>query len=409
MESPQDKPVTPQASSNSGPKILVVDDSKLIRVAATKILEPDYLVVLAHDGEEAWEMIQADASIQVVFSDLTMPKLDGFSLLKRARESDDTRIKNLPLIIMTLDTDDESRRETALRLGATDFISKPFNSIDLKARAKAHATMETITRELKHRAELLERNFNKDPLTGLNNRSYFVEKLWQDCSYSVRHQTSLSTLRFDIDSFNQMFVQMGKESAHGIMQAVAEKVSTCLRDEDTAARIGLSTIVIVAPGSTLKEARLLAESLQKQVARITYTMDSVQYKVRLSIALYSPDESKNFKPDDILRALEKLVNEAMDKGGNQIRPAMQINVNKPADEKKAAPTVDTDESAGIESRVTGLGNGLLESLDEALLCLETGNYERVRENLPALIRKFIPLVMLADEDLRNELVKSLKV
>ncbi len=362
----------------TGPKILVVDDSKLIRIAANKILESDYEVLLASDGEEAWEMISTDQGIRVVFSDLTMPRLDGFALLKRLRQSEDPYLHGLPLIIMTTDGDDETRRETALRLGATDFISKPFNSIDLKARAKAHAAIESITRELKNKAAQLERNSSRDPLTGLKNRSYFVEKLWQDCSYSARHRAPLSVLRVDIDGFNQIFVQSGREAANRVITRLSEKITPCLRDEDTAARIGLSTFVISAPGSTLPEAQGLAQKIIDQVGTMQVRLDDEAVPLSLSIGVVSPVlENKKFRTEDILQQLEQECMQAMEQQGSSIVPAPRADTEN-GQRDEAAPAAEI-------------------SIDQALALIEAGQAARVRKSLPELIRRIQPLIQLAEQ------------
>ena len=76
----------------------------------------------------------------MVFSDLSMPKLDGFGLLERIRNSTETRIQNLPVIIITGAEDDEETKQLALSKGASDFISKPFESVQLRTRAKTFAS-----------------------------------------------------------------------------------------------------------------------------------------------------------------------------------------------------------------------------------------------------------------------------
>ena len=74
------------------PTLLIVDDSRLMRHALRKILKDDFNLVEAADGEEAWEMLQAEPTIQAIFSDLSMPNLDGYGLLERVRNSGETRI-----------------------------------------------------------------------------------------------------------------------------------------------------------------------------------------------------------------------------------------------------------------------------------------------------------------------------
>lgn len=116
------------------PEILVVDDSKVIRLAAKKMLGSEYIVHLAEDGLVGWEMLQNNSAISVVFTDLSMPNLNGMELLDNIRSSTSDHIANLPVIILTGCDDTESAKQTVFDAGATDFIGKPFESIDLMSR-----------------------------------------------------------------------------------------------------------------------------------------------------------------------------------------------------------------------------------------------------------------------------------
>ena len=123
-------------------RILIADDSKIVRVTASKILATQFDVVLAEDGEEAWEKICQDTSIQVVFTDLGMPRLDGYGLIQRIRQAEDEGIRNQPVIVITGAAEEEGVRRKVFELGATDFITKPFKSTEILARAEAHASYQ---------------------------------------------------------------------------------------------------------------------------------------------------------------------------------------------------------------------------------------------------------------------------
>ncbi|VAW77005.1 hypothetical protein MNBD_GAMMA12-1127 [hydrothermal vent metagenome] len=381
-----------RAVSSRRPKILVIDDSRLIRMAAQKILAQDYDVVLAEDGEQGWQEINQDDSFQIVFSDLTMPRLDGFALLKRIRQSSDQRLKNIPLIIMTTETDDENRRETALQLGATDFISKPFNSIDLKARAKAHVTSEEITRELKRKADLLEHNAHRDALTGLNNRSYLMEKLWQDCSYSIRHDKPVSLLRMDIDAFNQYFVQHGKSFANEVIKKIASIISLNLRSEDTAARIGLSTFIVVRPGSDTEASVVAASQIREQVQSTIFKLGEQLISVTLLTAVFTPFLTSDFNINDLLTKLDKLVLYSIDRTEN----------NGPASSEIVY------EDAWTMAQQQALVQACqLPGFDEALKLLARGEKDKVIACLPQMLIKLKPLFELADEKQIQDFISSL--
>jgi len=127
---------TPAAPS-SLPRILVVDDSPTIRVAVTKALKNDFSFVQAADGEEAWKLLKSDDSIQLVVTDLIMPKLDGYELIKRIRsDRTSSRIAEMPVIVVTT-LEDTNAKLRALVAGANDFVSKSTDAVELKMRVMA--------------------------------------------------------------------------------------------------------------------------------------------------------------------------------------------------------------------------------------------------------------------------------
>ncbi|MDZ4047991.1 MAG: response regulator, partial [Pseudoxanthomonas sp.] len=230
-------------SGDSGAKarILVVDDSKLMRKAAHKMLGDEFDVVTADDGDQAWTMVGEDQTIQVVFSDLNMPVCDGYELLRRVRASDDAGVQALPLIIVTGAENDEAARMRALDMGATDFITKPFSTTDLVARARAHANNQRITRQLQAQSTL-------DGLTGLSNKAGFLDRLQQDIAYARRHQQPLCLVRLEMIDFRRFFLYHGREVSEGLVLQVARLLRARIRKEDTAARIGLGGFALSLPG-----------------------------------------------------------------------------------------------------------------------------------------------------------------
>jgi len=125
------------APASTLPRILVVDDSPTIRAAVTKALKNDFSFVQAPDGEEAWKMLKSDNSIQLVITDLMMPKLDGYELIKRIR-SDRTspRIAEMPIIVVTT-LEAANAKLRALVAGANDFVTKSTDAVELKMRVMA--------------------------------------------------------------------------------------------------------------------------------------------------------------------------------------------------------------------------------------------------------------------------------
>lgn len=118
-------------------RILVVDDSRTVRAAISKILRAQYEVLQAEDGEDAWQQLMQTPGVRMVISDIMMPNLDGYGLICRIRASEEEAIKGLPIVVIT-SSDDDITRERAHACGANDFVVKPVDFSDLLERANFH-------------------------------------------------------------------------------------------------------------------------------------------------------------------------------------------------------------------------------------------------------------------------------
>lgn len=111
-------------------RVLVVDDSAVIRKAISRVLDTDYDLLEAHDGEAGWEALKKYHDLGVVISDVQMPKLDGYGMICRIRADDDPKVRDVPVIVIT-SAEDDITRERAYACGANDFILKPIDSEQL--------------------------------------------------------------------------------------------------------------------------------------------------------------------------------------------------------------------------------------------------------------------------------------
>lgn len=297
-------------ASNSKPRILIVDDSKVIRFAAKKILGGDYDVIPAVDGEEGWKLIKEDPTIQVVFSDLSMPKIDGFGLLERVRSAEEERIHSLPVIIVTSGEGAEIK-EKAHNLGASDFITKPFDSVTLKTRAKAHASAQ--------QANVALRTTNTvDPVTGVRNRAYFYDRLQKDRSLARRHQHPLSAVFLELAAFHELFLRNGKEASYRVLRTVADVIRDQIREEDTVARIGLAQFALSLPMTDARGAQRLAERLRVRISQTPFTLKTNVVNVAGALAVATVSTDRNVSVDTVIEELGSQVADAIKAGNNRV-------------------------------------------------------------------------------------------
>lgn len=132
-----DKSIHPASGSGSTggaqPSVLVVDDSKFVRTTFKHIINGSIAVREEADGEAAWQALQADDSIVMVFSDIDMPRMNGYRLIERIRKSAEARIRTLPVVVFS-GSDEPNAEARAREAGASEFISKYGDGAQVLAR-----------------------------------------------------------------------------------------------------------------------------------------------------------------------------------------------------------------------------------------------------------------------------------
>lgn len=127
-------------------RVLVADDSRTVRGIINKILSSRYEVLLAEDGEQAWQILEQTPDIRMVISDIMMPNLDGYGLICRIRAAEQPEIQSLPIQVIT-SSDDDITRERAHACGANDFVVKPVDFSDLVERVNFHTEAKLTDEE----------------------------------------------------------------------------------------------------------------------------------------------------------------------------------------------------------------------------------------------------------------------
>jgi two-component system cell cycle response regulator len=299
-------------------RLLIVDDSKVVRVTARKILRDHFETIEAVDGENAWEILNSVAPVSLVVSDLTMPNLDGFGLLKRIRSSQLPHVRNLPVIIITGANDTENTKERARQTGATDFIGKPFDAVHLLARTQAHANSHAVTNTLKKENTALEDRSTLDQLTGLSNEAAFMERGYQQLSYAIRHDSALTLFRMEIDNYGAVYRQYGESFCESIIQTVAKILETSIRQEDTVARIGTARFALLLPAMAKAGIRSLAERINSSIATRVFKSGNDKATVTVSIGVASPKIRRDMQLSELISIADNCLSQAISGGGNQV-------------------------------------------------------------------------------------------
>ncbi|TCK19191.1 diguanylate cyclase (GGDEF)-like protein [Thiogranum longum] len=331
--------------------LMVVDDSRLMRVAARKILKNDFIIIEAADGEEAWETLQQHPDIALVMSDLSMPNLDGLGLLKRIRES---RFSELPVIIITGAEDDDGSKKTALAAGASDFITKPFESVQLLARAKAQARQKNVQEALQQseaEKQQLQETSQVEPMTGLANKRAFINHLEENLAYATRHRTELSLILVRIEKYKVLFLRRGKQVAEQLAREVARILANGRRREDTVGHIALDTFGVLLPSANLPGSKRVVNQLTEAIEQLEISIEGVSIPFSVRFGLCNPDIRPGISADEVITQAETRLSSppaAMStpvkpatESPNQVRTAVVMTPPAAATESPQEPDVAT--------------------------------------------------------------------
>lgn len=360
--------------SGTKPHVLVADDSRVIRKAVTKILGNDFELIEADDGESAWEQIAKDERIEVLMTDIEMPKLDGYGLICRVRAADHSRLRDLPIIVIT-GAEDDVTRERAYACGATDFITKPIDGVQLLARARAHAKLDETVRKLSETEVALEEQSATDALTQLHSRRFLVDRGEQDLAYAKRHGAELSVVRIDVDDFRTIYDTHGDDVSNQLIVWLAKIVAASVRTEDTAARIRGAQFAVLMPGTGRMDAAVVAERVRNAVTAAPFKHGSLTVPVSVSggLATHGHDSGNTF--EDMLSSADKNLTLAKASGGNRLGVGY---------EEELAPEVAVIEQPDMET---------------ALKMIENGDSGKLIPYLPELVARVLPLLELGNRNL----------
>lgn len=143
------------------PRVLIADDSRIVRATLIKHIEGMFDFKEALDGEQAWEALLLDPHIRVVITDLTMPRLDGYGLLKRIRESKISRIRTIPVVVVS-GSDEQEERDRAKAAGATDLITKGIGTAQLLSRLDILSKLVSTQHDFERGLETLVQQASAD-------------------------------------------------------------------------------------------------------------------------------------------------------------------------------------------------------------------------------------------------------
>jgi diguanylate cyclase (GGDEF)-like protein len=298
--------------------ILIADDDPVSRrLLQVSLGNAGYRVVTAADGAEAIRRWNEPDCPRLAVLDWMMPVVDGVEVCRTIRRS--AREPYLYIILLTAKGHQTEIIE-GLEAGADDYIVKPFDLQELKARLRAGQRILELQEQLVNAREQLRIQATHDSLTGLFNRMAILEALDREVTRSHREKKPIAVIMADLDHFKQINDTHGHQVGDAVLQETARRMSASLRAYDSVGRYGGEEFLVVVPGSDLDAAAELAERLRHGVAAEPICVAGAAISPTISLGL-AVSTAATCRPEDLLHEADEALYAAKSAGRNRMEVA----------------------------------------------------------------------------------------
>jgi diguanylate cyclase (GGDEF)-like protein len=289
--------------------LLIVDDDKSNLMVLSHILQTEYTVYAASDGASAIR-IAGKYIPDLILLDILMPEIDGYQVFSELQSSDETA--KIPVIFITglKDSDDERK---CLKMGAVDYISKPFDDMVVKLRVRHQMRIINQLRTIEHLSMI-------DQLTGIPNRRNFDNRLHLEWGRAIRENVSLCLMILDIDHFKGYNDTYGHQQGDVALQAVAEIITDSLkRVTDFAARWGGEEFVVLLPHTNSVHGVDMAEQIRinfeaAEIPKVDGAITKLTVSIGVNVHMPMPASSL----DEFISKADTALYNAKNSGRNRV-------------------------------------------------------------------------------------------
>ncbi len=294
--------------------VLVIDDAQDIHdIVGARLRSETVDLFHAHDAEEGERLVR-ERHPDLVLLDLQMPGTDGMALCRILKE--DPELMHIPVIFLT-GTLDVATKVQAFDLGAVDYVTKPFDAVELKARVRAALRTKRYQDLLTSKAQI-------DALTGLWNRGYFNDQLGIELSLWERKRVAVALVMVDIDRFKSVNDTHGHPFGDTVIHKVAVVLDDLSRDSDVVCRYGGEEFTVILRDTGAEGAAVMAERMRAAVEALEFRADRQAVPVTASVGVAASDlwpDGAALTADALLQAADDALYRAKRAGRNRVESA----------------------------------------------------------------------------------------
>ena len=307
--------VAEKENATSPPRVLIADDDPLCReITVTVLTGEGYDVISVENGQQVLEHVSA-GGIDLVILDVVMPGINGYECCRLVKTL--TRRSFLPVVLVTAHSDTESRVE-GLRIGADDFIVKPFDEREMKARISAMLRIKRQVDSVAEARERLEQIAVSDELTGLYNFRFLKTRLAEEFKRAERYQTSLACLLCDLDHFKEINDRQGHQVGDQVLAEVARRLRGGLREVDIVGRYGGDEFMLLLPATQVGGALTVAERMWRTVRQSPVRAGGRDHFMTLSVGISLFPGADITTRDDLIQAADRAMYQAKQEGRDRV-------------------------------------------------------------------------------------------
>ena len=296
-------------------KILIAEDDAILRQLLERTLvRLGHEVIAVGDGNEARQLLLAPDAPRLAILDWMMPGTDGLAVCREVREKAESHI----YMILLSATDPDEDLFTGLDSGADDFLAKPLDAVELRARLHAGARIIDLQARLLAAQEALRIEATRDHLTGLANRRMIMHHLTRELNRARHEGRSVVVALADLDRFKTVNDAHGHAAGDAVLFETASRMRAVVRAYDFVGRYGGEEFLLVLPGADANAGHGIAERVRARIANDPVRAglaSPLHVSVSVGVAWTG---TAGFEPDGIVAAADAALYRAKANGRNRV-------------------------------------------------------------------------------------------
>ena len=262
-------------------QVLIADDDLTSRSLLRQVLARwGYDVVVAADGAEAWERLRRDGAPRLAILDWMMPGLDGVEICRRVRLLDTS---SPPYLILLTARGGKGDIVAGLEAGADDYVGKPFDGDELRARLEVGRSYVELNAKLLEVQQTLKVQAMTDVLTGSLNRRAILDLLANEMARAKREGKTVGIGMVDVDHFKLINDTWGHAVGDRVLQELVRRSAEAIRPYDAFGRFGGEEFLAVISGGSPPLTRRVLERIRRAIAGVSVYAEGQKVAVTASI------------------------------------------------------------------------------------------------------------------------------